>query len=95
MVMTRRRRWRRARTFKVIDRGDVPEVGVDARVQLIPFDCVCGVEAELPVLGRVIAMTGCGIPGQLPGVVFDPGPQAMPRHIQCRRCRRRFTTEVE
>jgi hypothetical protein len=81
---------RRPRTWKIIDRGDVPQQGARS----IEFDCICGMSADLPVLGLVIAQTGCGIPGELPNVIFDRGPQAMPREIQCRRCRRRFTTSA-
>jgi hypothetical protein len=91
MTMLTTERKPRPRTWRIIDRGDVPLQGA----RIIEFDCVCGVEADLPVLGLVIAQTGCGIPGQLSNVIFDPGPQAMPREIQCRRCGRRFTTEAE
>lgn len=71
-------------SWRIIDRGDVPERGSS----IVLFDCVgCGAEAELPVLGLPLAQ----IEG---GIVFDIGKYAMPRVIQCRHCRRRFTTEA-
>lgn len=50
------------------------------------YDCPrCGRSALLPVLGRPLAQLGGG------GIVFDTdGEYAMPRVIQCRKCRRRF-----
>lgn len=67
-------------TWRILDRGDVPEQGVN----LVLYDCPgCGAEAELPVLGTPLAQIESGI-------VFDIGKRAMPRIIQCRNCRRRF-----
>lgn len=66
----------RVKTWKVLDRGTVRE-----EAGTIPYDCPCGHEAELPVAGRVIALTSDG------GVVFD-GPGSLPPKIQCRRCGR-------
>lgn len=66
----------RVKTWKVLDRGVVgPIAGT------IPYDCPCGHEAELPVNGRVIAITAGG------GIIFD-GPGSLPPKIQCRRCGR-------
>lgn len=65
----------RVKTWKIIDRGLVPE---DA--QMVPYECECGREAEIPVSGRVLALAAGGI-------VFD-GAHAMPPVIQCRKCGR-------
>jgi len=54
----------------------------------IMFSCPrCGKEALLPIVGIVIAQTGDG------ALVFDPGDRAIPKVIQCRYCRRRFSGE--
>ncbi|WP_316411306.1 hypothetical protein [Mesoterricola sediminis] len=45
----------------------------------------CGAEAELPVVGLAIAQIHQGL-------VFDIGPHAVPKRIQCRRCRRFYET---
>ena len=69
----------RVKTWRIIDRGDVPLAAMT-----VPFVCRCGYEAELPVRGRAIAATQDGI-------VFDPGHYAIPTTVQCRRCRRILT----
>ena len=71
----------RVRTWEILDYGKVPR---DAAT--VPYEMECGHEAELPVLGRVIAMTCEG------GVIFDPGEYALPTTIRCRRCGRVYTT---
>jgi len=66
-------------TWRVLDLGTVP-----AESACITYSCQgCGHEAQLPVVGTALAELNGG------GVVFD-GPHAMPRKIQCRRCRRVF-----
>lgn len=65
----------RVKTWRIIDRGTVP-----ADAPTVPYECECGREAELPVLGRVLALASGGI-------VFD-GDHAMPPTIQCRKCGR-------
>ena len=70
----------RARTWKIIRRGDVPESAAT-----IAYTCPhCGIDAELPVLGLALAQLASG------GLVFDIGPHAMPSEIECRACRHRF-----
>jgi hypothetical protein len=67
------------RAWKILDYGDVPE-----NTRLVSYTCAgCGSESGLPVVGLPVAQ----IDG---GIVFDPGKHAMPRKIQCRRCRRTF-----
>ncbi len=67
-------------TWDVIDRGDVP-----LQAQEMEYDCPgCGRAALIPILGLPIAQMSGG------GIVFDPGPRAMPRLIRCRHCRRRY-----
>lgn len=76
------RRPGRPRTWRVIDRGSVPEGS-----RTIEFSCPgCGVDALLPVAGVALAQVG-------PGLVFDGGPRAIPAEIECRSCRRRFERE--
>lgn len=71
------------RTWKVVDYGQVP-----LESERVPYDCPhCGVEASLPVVGRVLAQLAGG------GLVFDIGPRALPQIIHCRSCRRTFTQE--
>lgn len=71
-------------TWKVIDRGRVPEFAANS----VEFSCPgCGWEASLPVLGTPLAQLHSGI-------VFDRGEHAMPRVIKCRKCRRRFEMEA-
>lgn len=78
----------RQRTWKIIERGPVPE-----GARTIPFECACGYEAMLPVKGRVIAVNGDK--GDH-GVFFDNDEAgALPTTIQCRRCGRVLTTEPE
>lgn len=73
----------RVKTWIIVDRGNVPE---DALT--IPYECECGHEAELPVKGRPMAITGGG------GVVFDTDQKGeLPRVIQCRKCRRILTMD--
>jgi hypothetical protein len=72
-----------AATWRVIDRGRVP----DPPPNVAQFTCTsCWAEAALPVLGLPIAQIGSGL-------VFDLGDHAMPRVIECRRCRHRYETE--
>jgi hypothetical protein len=67
-------------TWKIVDRGEVPE-----QAPSIVFACPgCGHDAELPVIGLPIAQVGGGL-------VFDSAPHATPLTIQCRRCRRTFS----
>jgi hypothetical protein len=67
-------------TWKVLDLGKVPE-----GARTIPFACShCGTEADLPIVGTVIAQLEDG------AFVFDCGPQEMPLTIQCRKCRHVF-----
>jgi hypothetical protein len=73
------------KTWIVIDYGDVSP---DA--ETVPYECPCGVEAELPIKGRPIAAIGGG------GIVFDTNERgALPKTIQCRKCRRILTQEEE
>jgi len=68
----------RVKTWKVIDRGEVPNDG-----PMIAFPCRCGYEAMLPVRGRALAIIAGG------GVVFDTNERgALPAVIQCRKCLR-------
>ncbi len=69
----------RKATWKIIDRGRVPEISPHVELTCLS----CGHEAELPVLGLAIAQLDFGI-------VFDIGDHAMPAEIQCRKCRRKF-----
>lgn len=68
----------RERTWKVIERGKVPELA-----RSVEFTCTgCWTEAKLPVLGHPMAQVEMGI-------VFDHTEVwAMPAAIQCRKCRR-------
>jgi hypothetical protein len=74
----------RVKTWRVLDYGVVP---TDAPT--IPYDCPCGREAELPIKGRVIAVTSDG------GVIFDTRERAIPDKIQCRRCGRVLVRDSE
>lgn len=73
----------RVKTWKVLDYGTVLEGS-----RAVEFTCECGCEAEVPVGGRVLAQIGMGL-------VFDTTGGALPRTIQCRKCRRIYTTEGE
>jgi len=76
----------RVKTWRILDRGAVPE-----GASTIMYPCRCGYEAMLPIAGRPIAM---GLGRQSDGwVIFDPGTNALPTTIQCRRCRRILTNE--
>jgi hypothetical protein len=67
-------------SWRVLDYGAVP--APPATTGSIDFTCThCGLELKLPVVGRVIAQIGDGL-------VWDLGPRAMPKVIQCRNCRR-------
>ena len=67
-------------TWKVIRRGAVPLEGA----KVAQFTCLnCMHEADLPILGTAIAQVGDGI-------IFDPGPHAMPAVIECRKCGRQM-----
>ena len=71
------------KTWKIIDPGGV--VSENGHIKEIEYDCPhCGVEALLPVVGTVIAISADG------GVIFDRGPRIMPQHIQCRYCHHHF-----
>lgn len=73
--------FQRVKTWRILDYGKVAE-----NSSTIPYECVCGYEAELPVLGRVIAMTSGG------GVIFDNDQKGfLPAEIQCRKCRRIYS----
>jgi hypothetical protein len=73
----------RKATWKILDRGRVPVI-----CSHVEYMCLgCGREAELPVLGLPMAQIGQGI-------VFDIGDHAMPKRIECRKCRRRFELHV-
>lgn len=78
----------RVKTWKVLDYGKVPK-----SAPTVPFECWCGHEAQLPVLGRPIAITGGHWSPGDEGIIFDPGPHAIPAEIQCRRCNRIFALE--
>jgi hypothetical protein len=71
-------------TWKVIDRGKVPDPAPN-EAMLTCLDC--GAEAALPVVGIAIAQLHQGL-------VFDVGEHAIPRAIQCRRCHHRYETEA-
>lgn len=67
-------------TWRILDRGDVPE-----RAAVIAYTCTgCDRDADLPVMGLALAQISGG------GIVFDIGPHAMPALIQCPHCRRRY-----
>jgi hypothetical protein len=67
-------------TWRVLDLGDV---SVSAPV--FQYDCPgCGNTADLPVRGRPTAELSDG------ALIFDPGPRALPKTIQCRICERVF-----
>jgi len=69
--------------WKILDRGTVPELA-----KTISYGCPhCHTDAELPVVGVAIAQIEAG-------VVFDPGPNAMPYEVQCTTCGHRFQLEV-
>jgi hypothetical protein len=69
----------RKATWKIIDRGKVPALS-----RTIEFTCTtCGHDAQLPILGLAMAQIEMGI-------VFDIGIHAMPRLIQCRKCRKQY-----
>lgn len=72
----------RRATWKIIDRGKVPE-----RSMHVDYMCECGHEAQMPIMGLPMAQIGMGI-------VFDIGGHAMPKIIQCRKCRRQFELDV-
>jgi len=77
----------RVKRWRILSSGDVDPHAPDSRD--IAYECPhCGRCALLPVQGRVIAQTGDG------GFVFD-GRGCLPPEIQCRGCRRRFTTTAE
>lgn len=78
----------RVKTWNIIDSGEVPEGS-----PLIPWECHCGNVAQLPVVGRVLAVTGGLESNGDEGIVFDTGYHAMPTTIQCRKCGRVTTTE--
>jgi hypothetical protein len=72
----------RQATWKILNRGRVPK-----QTRQIFFTCLkCGHDAVLPVLGIPMAQIGQGI-------VFDIGDYAMPKIIECRKCRRRYQLE--
>ena len=65
------------RTWKILDRGEVPEPATKALMTCVS----CGTEASIPVVGMAIAQVGQGL-------VFDRGTYHMPHVIQCRTCRK-------
>lgn len=76
----------RVKTWRIIDRGRVPEGAAT-----VSYTCQrCGHEAEMPVKGRALAQLAGG------GIVFDTNEQgAIPATVQCRKCRRIFTTDED
>jgi len=72
----------RFKTWDVLNYGRVPP-----NSPTIPLQNECGHEAELPVLGRVLAITLSG------GVIFDVGDFALPLEIRCRRCGRVYQSD--
>lgn len=71
-------------TWKILDMGAVP----DPSPNHVLYVCLgCLHEADLPVVGVAIAQIDQGL-------VFDPGPHAMPKAIQCRKCRRTYEMGV-
>jgi hypothetical protein len=77
------------KTWKILDYGKVPKTS-----STIPYTCRCGYEAQLPVVGRVLVVTGNEEDGDV-GIVFDTGPHAIPTTIRCRKCGRTKTTAKE
>lgn len=73
----------RVRTWEVLDYGEV-----DRSSPTIPFQAECGHEAELPVCGRVMAITSGAI-------IFDVEGGKSPAKIRCRRCGRVFVNSTE
>jgi hypothetical protein len=71
-------------TWKIIDRGSVPAISNHVDYHC----CKCGHDAELPVVGLPMAQVNQGI-------IFDFGKHAVPKVIQCRKCRRRFESVKE
>jgi predicted RNA-binding Zn-ribbon protein involved in translation (DUF1610 family) len=66
--------------WRIVEEG-APQGGWTGSVL---FTCPrCGVDALLPVQGIAIAQ----VDGAL---IFDPGPQQIPKIVECRRCRRQF-----
>ena len=63
------------RTWKIIDRGSVPEQARKAELTCL----ACGIVATIPVVGIVMAQVGHGL-------VFDIGEHDTPKVIQCRNC---------
>ena len=71
------------KNWTILDRGEVPE----SWAKTIGVDCQnCGEECRMPVLGQPMAQ----LPGG--GIVFDTGPQALPKEIRCPYCRAEFVT---
>lgn len=69
--------------WKILDRGSVPVLA-----ETVSYTCpACLRDAELPVLGTVIAQLG-------PGLIFDPGPRALPSSVRCPSCHHSFELEV-
>ena len=74
----------RKATWRIIDRGGVPKISNHVEFHC----CECGHDAELPVSGLAMAQINQGI-------IFDFGKHAVPKIIQCRKCRRRFESVKE
>jgi hypothetical protein len=74
----------RVRTWDVLDYGAVK---LDSPT--IPYEAECGHEAELPVSGRVMAITSDG------AIIFDTEGGSSPPKIRCRRCGRVFSNSQE
>jgi hypothetical protein len=74
------------KSWRVLDYGSVPRP--PARSLAVNFTCTkCGCDSVLPVVGITLAQLDDGL-------VFDPGPRAVPKVIQCRNCRRVLELEV-
>ena len=80
-------------TWKVLRWDSRPEHG-----RYLPLTCNhCDYEADCPVGehpgGLVIAIIGMGIIFDPPG--YHPGPNFMPQELQCRNCRRIYSSDEE
>lgn len=70
-------------TWKILDRGTVPDPAPNSVV----YTCMhCMREADLPIVGVPLAQLDAGL-------VFDTDVHAMPKAIECRKCRNRYDLE--
>jgi len=70
--------------WRILDYGNVPE----DTSRMIEYTCMnCDEDSLLPVVGSVMAQMGQGL-------VFDIGGHAIPAVIQCRHCRKRYSTQT-